>query len=372
MIENSPIETIKNDFVAMVSHELRAPLTSIQATVKLVASGAGGDTTPTQQEMLSLALANMERMGRMINLLLDYTKIEAGNLEVHRQRVDLVPLVRDVVRSFEPLAAERGLALALDPFPWTVESFLDRDKMVQILTNLLHNAIKFTPAGHVKIGLSEEVEIIAVTVSDTGQGFQAKDLPHVFERFKRFGKSLRPEDKGSGLGLALTKRLVEIHGGTIRVESNPGEGARFTIQLPRMTAEQVFEREVIRLAQRAQETANSFSIAEVRLQNWEDLKNSIGEEASATVLNHLEAQLKASLRGDLDYVIQRPGALWLAVFSATKAEAEGILQRIQARAQQEPLAQATRMPIIMNCRLASYPEDGQNPNELLARLHSCI
>jgi len=369
MSENTPIDMVKSDFVAMVSHELRGPLTSIQAAVKLVASGIGGPTTPGQQEMLSLALVNIERMGRMVNQLLDYTKIEAGHLDLHRQRTDLVAVVRDVIRSFEPLAAERGLSLILNPAPATIESFLDRDKIVQIFTNLLHNAIKFTPAGSVTVALGLEADDMIAMVSDTGRGIAPQDLPQVFGRFKRFGPAPRSEDKGSGLGLALTKRLVELHGGTIRVDSHPGEGARFTIHLPRLSSEQVFEQEVIRLARRAQESANPLSVAEISLGNWPDLQKSVGAEASLTVLNHLESQLKGALRGDSDFVIQRPGAFWLAVFSATKEEAESILLRVREKVSDDPLARDAGMPVTIQCRLASFPQDSQNPEDLLALLH---
>jgi anti-sigma regulatory factor (Ser/Thr protein kinase) len=366
--ENSALDAYKNDLVSMVSHELRAPLTTIKATIRMVAACLPETTASDHQAMLSLALENIDRMNRMINQLQEMTKLEAGRFEVHRQRVELVTLVRDVAHSFEPLAAERCLRLLLDLVPSRVECFLDRDWMVQVLTNLLHNAIKFTPEGHVTLSLRETHDSVEVTIADTGPGFRAEDVPHVFSKFKRFGHPTRPEDQGSGLGLALTKRLVELQGGAIRLDSRPGEGARFAITIPRPSNDQIFKQETLRLLRRAQEMARSLSLAEVRIHNWGDLQAIFGNEASATILNYLESSLKGSLRDESDFVIQRPGALWLTVFSATKPEAQRVLQRLQRNIREDATKLAIRADIELDTRLYTYPDDGQSGQELLGLL----
>ncbi len=358
-------EAAGTELLLTVSHELRAPLTVIKASVKLIAEGMLGEVAAEQKELLKATLNNIERMIRIVNQLLEVNKSEAGRLDLHAQRVEWTMLLKDIAKSFEPLAAERGLSIELDMPHTRMEGFVDRDKIVQVLTNLVHNAVKFTPTGQITLGAREESDVVTLWVADTGPGFQKKDLPEVFGQFKRFQTPSRPEDDGAGLGLALCRRLILLHGGSIRVENMPQGGACFLITLPRMSPEEIFRREALRLMKKADETAKALSIAEIRIQNWRDLRAALGRDASNTLLNYFEAQLKASLRDDSDFVIQRGGALWIAVFSTSLPEAKSVLLRLEQKVQDASLANLTQIPLVLKVHLVSYPQDSQNPDDIL-------
>jgi len=361
-------ELKKEDFVNIVLHELRSPLTAIQAAVKLVSAGILGGTTPDQKKALDLAHDNIMRMGRMINQLLDLAKVESGWLELRRERVDLVLLVRDLLNSLEPLASERRLKLLLDCQVPRLDVFVERDKVIQIFSNLLHNALKFTAQGYVSVSLQDLGSDIRCEVRDTGPGFRAKDLAEIFHKFKRFGAPVRSGDKGTGLGLALTKRLVELHGGKIHVDSRPGEGARFVFTLPRIGAEDLFRQEVSRLLLHAHENAKPLSLIQMRVHEWPRAAAQLGPTGSAAVLNHLESLLKAMLRDDSDFVVQSQGALWLAVFSVDRAGGQRIVERIKKNMRDEVLRQLTDISVDLDVQLVVYPEDGQEASDLLSLL----
>jgi len=226
------LDQLKNDFVNMVSHELRAPLTSMVAGLKMITNGLLGSTTKDQEQILNLSLHGIERLCRIINDLLDISKIEEGKVELHKARFDMATLVKEVVQSFEPLAHERHLEIKphVESRPIEVEG--DRDKLLQVLTNLVNNALKFTPKGSIEIFAEWKDNVVECRVKDTGVGIPPEDLPKVFGKFQQFGPATRKEDKGTGLGLSLCKGLIELHGGKIWVESQPNVGTQFIFVLP--------------------------------------------------------------------------------------------------------------------------------------------
>ena len=363
-------EVIKNDFVGMVSHELRSPLTSIQAAVKLVSAGILGAVTPDQKSALDLALRNVERMGRMVNQLLDITKVETGRLELRREPVDLVQLTHDVVRSFEPLAQERSLNLTFYSEQPSIDIYVDRDKITQVFTNLLHNALKFTAEGDISVTLRRHEAKVHCEVSDTGPGFNKKDLAKVFEKFKRFDTPARGGEKGTGLGLALTRRLIELHEGEIHVESEAGKGSHFIFTLPILRPDDLFEQAVDRFINQARADGQALSLIQLRIHDWDWMSKQLGEEAAHTVLNYFESLMRTLLRDDSDFVVQSQGALWLAVFSVDRQEAARIAQRIEKNFHRDLIGPVTNLPLQVALHLACYPDDGQTAAQLLSVLQA--
>jgi len=231
------LDQLKTDFVNMVSHELRSPLTTIKASVKMIAEEVLGPISQDQKEVLRLALNNIERFGRLINELLDISKIEAGKLELTLETVDMRQLVMDVVSNFEPLARERGLQLRGVIPDHALACHLDRDKIIQVFTNLIQNALKFTQAGFVEVAVSLLPDGLRCQVADSGPGIAAQDIPKVFGKFQQFGQSPQGREKGTGLGLSLCKGFIELHGGRIWVESKVGQGTRMIFELPTKQAQ---------------------------------------------------------------------------------------------------------------------------------------
>jgi len=227
------LDRLKSTFVSIVSHELRTPLTSIKGYVENMLDGLTGTLTDKQAYYLGRVKYNAERLTRMTNELLDLSRIEAGRMELHLSSVSVSELVSEVVESLQSVAREKGITIRQRGD--TSLPFLqgDRDKLHQVLTNLIHNAIKFTPPnGQVLVALeNRNDEWMEICVADTGRGIPPDELGKIFEKFYR-GDAAPAESQGAGLGLAIARSLVELHGGRIRVESTLGQGSRFFFTLP--------------------------------------------------------------------------------------------------------------------------------------------
>jgi PAS domain S-box-containing protein len=225
------LDRMKDDFVGTVSHELRTPLTAIKGFIELVADGEAGPVTDTQREFLQIAARNVDKLGVLINDLLDMNLIESKRLELRCQPVDLGAVLADVVNTFRIMAQSKGLVLRHDvpPLP---DVLGDGARLVQAFSNLVSNAIKYTPQGEVEIRAASCPGGVEVTVQDTGIGLSVDERAKLFTRFFRGQSSVVTEAGGTGLGLVIAKAIVERHQGTIEVESRPGEGARFRVRLP--------------------------------------------------------------------------------------------------------------------------------------------
>jgi two-component system phosphate regulon sensor histidine kinase PhoR len=228
------IAQMKSDFVNAVSHEMRTPLSSILAYLELLVDGEAGDEA-TRRRFYAVLQSETERLKRLIDNILNLSRIEAGAVRVQRERIDLRDVARQAVEVIRPQARAKRIevAQAIAPLPLLV--LADRDMMDQALLNLLSNAVKYTPEGG-RVMLSADVDdaraSAVVCVSDNGVGIPAQDLPRVFEKFYRVADHAAMA-KGTGLGLSLVKQIIEaVHGGHIEVQSQPGEGAAFTFTLP--------------------------------------------------------------------------------------------------------------------------------------------
>lgn len=227
------LDQLKSAFVSIVSHELRTPMTSVKGLVENMLDGLTGELTDRQTFYLTRVRANVDRLTRMINDLLDLSRIEAGRMDFTPVSVSMPELIKEVIENLQAMATERGLSLALAPSQNVPLVRGDRDKMSQVLTNLVHNAIKFTPpCGLVNISIVQKVDQwVEVCVADTGCGIPDEELQTIFERFYR-SPTGPLESKGAGLGLAITKNLVDLHGGQIWVASTEGKGSKFFITFP--------------------------------------------------------------------------------------------------------------------------------------------
>ena len=229
------LDQLKSDFVSLVSHELRTPLTSIKAFTELIMLKP---TMTDEKRKMLLSIINNEsdRLVRLIHDILDLTRIEAGNFSWNITRVDLPELIKDTISNLGSLTDKKRLAVSLQ-LPVSLPDLQgDRDRLMQVLTNILSNAIKFTPdGGSISIAASCEpapLRQITVTITDTGIGIPQEDLEVIFEKFRRSGDVLTTPAEGTGLGLAISKYIVEYHGGRIWAESTPGKGSSFSFTLP--------------------------------------------------------------------------------------------------------------------------------------------
>jgi len=221
---------LKSQFLANMSHELRTPLNAIMGFAEAIRDGIAGDPSPEQREFAAdIYQAGRQLLG-MINDILDLAKVEAGAMELTLESCELGAIVDEVVRVTRALARRKGLEIRADVAPRPLELTADPLKLKQVLYNLLSNAIKFTDTGgRVTVEGRLERETVVIRVTDTGIGIAPEDLVTLFEEFRQVDSSLTRKHEGTGLGLALTKRLVELHGGEISVESELGKGSTFIV-----------------------------------------------------------------------------------------------------------------------------------------------
>ncbi len=247
------LDSLKSRFFANISHEFRTPLTLILGPIERWRNRTDNEDLQTDLHMMH---RNARRLLRLINQLLDLSRLEAGAMKLQAAPGNIVTFVRGMAESFQSSGNERGISLQVDAGQDDVPMYFDRDKMGKVLSNLLSNAFKFTASGGevtVSVNLCGDVprlthrthwggqelnvpttddECVVITVSDTGIGISQEELPRVFDRFYQVDASQTREHEGSGIGLALTKELVELHHGTIDVQSEVGKGTTFTVTLP--------------------------------------------------------------------------------------------------------------------------------------------
>jgi len=225
------IDHMKSEFIGTASHELRTPMTSIKGAIDLVLSGFAGDVSADIRELLAIGQKNCERLIRLVNEILDIAKIEAGKVKLKLESIDPFIPVEDAVRAVASFAGQHGVKVVIESRDVLPPAVLDKDRIEQVVINLVSNAIKFSPAnGEVRVRVACDGPWFQCSVIDQGCGIAESDLPKVFGKFQQVGDS--PRMGGSGLGLAIAKGLVGEHGGGIWVESQVGRGSSFSFRIP--------------------------------------------------------------------------------------------------------------------------------------------
>ncbi len=221
-------------FTSTVSHELRTPLSSIKMAVDMVMAGTAGDLNENQKKFLSMAKDNVDRLNRLINDILDLTKLESGRMLLKLEHADLGGIIQGVVEIHTAVALEKGLILKAELAENIPVVPLDKDRIIQVLSNLVSNALKFTDKGGVTVvtELLADKDEIRVGIRDTGIGILKEDFSKLFQKFQQLGDAGERKTGGTGLGLAICLEIVTRHGGRIWVESIYGEGSCFYFTLP--------------------------------------------------------------------------------------------------------------------------------------------
>lgn len=248
--ERKRIDQLKRDFVAMISHDLRTPLTSIQGFLSLLSVGAYGELTKDGNHSLNVTEANIERLINLVNNLLDIEKMESGMLQLDMAPSSIRTIVERSVQSVEGFAKQQKVTLATDEETVDAVVGVDADRLVQVVVNLLSNAIKFSPKNETVTISAQERDggMIEVSVSDRGRGVPDELKESIFERFKQVELDDERQRGGSGLGLAICKAIVERHGGEIGVESQPTQGSRFWFTVRKCSQEDKVDKEMSSLS----------------------------------------------------------------------------------------------------------------------------
>jgi signal transduction histidine kinase len=227
------VDHLKAEFFSHISHELRTPLTSVKEATHLLLDRVQGPLTAKQARLVDIIAASSDRLLRLVNQVLELSRLRARLLPIERRAVDMEKVVVRALEELRPQVEDKGLVLgrATSGSDFALQG--DEDRLLRVVVNLVGNAIKFTPHGAaVTVGLADLGPELEIAVEDTGIGIPATDLPRIFDPYKQAHRGRG----GSGLGLAIVKGLVEAHGGRIQVESEEGRGSRFLVRLPRDVA----------------------------------------------------------------------------------------------------------------------------------------
>ncbi|HYT04489.1 MAG TPA: ATP-binding protein [Gemmatimonadales bacterium] len=227
------VERAKSEFVSVVSHELRTPMTSVKTSLSLLLAGVAGPVDAAVRELLEIALRNGDRLIRLVNDLLDLSRLEAGRMELHFEPVSLGAAIESSVEAVAAFASGQGVTIATFPPADALHVLGERDRVEQVMVNLISNAIKFSPrGGKVEVRWRHDADAAVTEVSDEGPGIPPDKLLAIFEPFRQLDSSTTREHGGAGLGLAISRGIVEALGGRLWAESEPGAGSRFFVRLP--------------------------------------------------------------------------------------------------------------------------------------------
>jgi signal transduction histidine kinase/GGDEF domain-containing protein len=363
------IDGMKSEFVSVASHELRTPLAAIKNAVQLVLKGTAGKINENQEKFLSMAERNINRLTNILNDLLNLSKIESGKIELKFENIGLKGIIELTASSLRPHADGKSIKIDLEinePLPAV---YGDPEKIERILTNLVGNAIKFTPEGGRILIIAQPLahdektgygDRVAVSVKDTGIGIPEDQLEKIFEKFHQVEGSLHRSVSGTGLGLAITKGLVEAHQGKIWVESEVGKGSTFTFTLLISEGERrdphfrfILDKEF----QRAQENGVPLTLFLIQLSNERD-------EVREAVFDQLEEKVKQCLCRKEDILLRREKEKILAALCEANLEgAQVIRRRIEEGIQKRP-SEGHEADFVIKVGTATYPEEAASKAEL--------
>jgi diguanylate cyclase (GGDEF)-like protein/PAS domain S-box-containing protein len=398
------LERMKADFLAVVSHELRTPLTSIRMFTTNLLEGVEGDVTEGQRETLSRMLKNLERLQRLINDLLDLSKLEAGKMQLDLQPLALPDVLRNTLEVFRPGAATKDVTVVLDVPDRLPVTWADADRIDQVLTNLVGNALKFTPAGG-RITVSAQRRgpdpaerlgpdagpsplsgegYVTISVADTGDGLDEDDLEKVFDKFYQTDRSMGRKTGGTGLGLPICREIVQRHGGRIWAESVAGEGATFRFELPvdgrthdRPQLLAAMEREI----RRARRYGTPFSALMLDLDDFTVLNDAIGYEQGDATLAELRDLLREEVKRFLsariretDVVGRFGGDEFLVLAPETdEGGAAGFAERVRGLIAEHQFAVGERaVRATVSIGLAWFTEEDLAPAALIRRAAAAL
>jgi len=236
------LDRAKTTFFSNVSHEFRTPLTLMLGPIEDLLGRSAGQLLPEDRDLLQVVHRNAKRLQKLVNTLLDFSRIEAGRMQASYEETDLGSLTTELASTFRSAIEKAGLRFVVETPPVELPTYVDRDMWEKIVLNLLSNAFKFTLEGEIAVRVRRVGSHVELSIADTGSGIPAAELPHLFERFHRVEGTARRTHEGTGIGLALVQELAKLHGGTIEVASIEGTGTTFTVSIPSGSAHLPAER----------------------------------------------------------------------------------------------------------------------------------
>jgi len=359
---------VKDEFISVVSHELRTPLSIIKEGINLTLDEVGGKVNPKQKRFLSVSKENIERLSNLINDLLDVSKIEANKISLRKSLVDLEAFVKNTISPFKAIAKDKKVSIGYKVQGKGMSIFIDIDKMAQILNNLISNAVKFTKKnGKVHVIAQETPNNFQISICDTGIGISKPNVDKLFNKFVQIGRTYGPGEKGTGLGLTISRALIELHGGRIWVESTLGKGTKFHFTIPKSSFEEVFRGYVKDGIRESQDRDAPFSILVTHIDNFEDLKKRHGPIKASQFLRDVADIVKETLRRATDMILRDSTECAVLLPDTNKNGAAFIERRIRRVMAKAFVSKKLERGIQVSFGTSTYPEDAADNIEMIAR-----
>lgn len=371
------ISRMRSELISNVSHELRTPLYIIKEGLSLVLDERLGPIKVDQKDILLRVKNNTDRLERLLDDLLDVSKLEAGKMVLKKSLINIQSLVEEVMSSFKGLTGRKTIELITHFNITSPDIFVDKDKISQVLTNLISNGIKFTPKnGQVTLRMEERRKEIEISVEDTGIGISQKNIPKLFERFSQFNRINGPREKGTGLGLAISKEIVEIHNGKIWGESKFGKGSKFTFSLPKLSQEEIFKEFLNSGMREADVKGCSLSLIIIHIKNFKGLKRKYGRSEGLLIVQEIERVVRRTLRRKSDIVsrYKNDETIIPILMDTPKQNASYVKERIRGILDME----IRKIEILKNRNISilldevNYPDDAIKEEELIDKIEKCI
>jgi diguanylate cyclase (GGDEF)-like protein/PAS domain S-box-containing protein len=360
------LDKLKSEFISTVSHELRTPLSITKEGISLVLDRIPGEINEKQERLLTTAKDNIDRLARIINSLLDISKIEAGKLELRRDLVNLADIIKLTLSSFAQKAMDKSLELKTNLATRSgCEVYADADKIIQVFTNLVNNALKFTDKGGIEIRVEDKGNMSECSVIDTGRGIDKENLPKVFSKFQQFGRTEGGGERGTGLGLSIAKGLVEMHHGTIWIESELGKGSKFIFTLPKYTTENIIKENLVALISDASDKNKEVSLIIMSIVDFDKVEEGLSKARAKSVLQKMTEAVRNSLRRSDDMAFSGLHEIVVILSGCNKENA----LRIEGRLSQvlEDYLTKNNLSNIIKLKLgtATYPDEAPTEEALI-------
>lgn len=367
------LDRLRSEFVANVSHELSTPLATCRYFVSILLKELAGTISGQQKEYLNLMEANIDRLTHLINNLLSLSKIEAGKLELRRQQTKINNLVNEVFKNFEAQAQAKGINLQNLLAENLPEVFIDNERIIEVLNNLIGNALKFTPSDG-RIWVEAMIasgyaghKNLEIKVSDTGRGIPAEDVDKIFDKFHQMEKGLPQGTRGTGLGLAISREIIQLHGGNIWAESELGKGSRFIFTLPIFDADTFFKVRVGEEIKRARQSSSPLSLLVLLIDDFNKIRDEFSDIEANQLLLKMEELTRQTVRRPTDVVSRFMQGEIIAVLAGTNKEgAQSLIRRLKTTIEKEDFSTSKgAMKLKILAGTATYPEDAIETEELI-------
>lgn len=352
--EIEKLARIKADFISIISHELKTPLTSIKESVALILDGIAGPVNEEQKKFLTIAKNNIERLVRLINDILDFSKLESGRIIMHKKKIDANEVIKNVYSVMKTNIEQKNLKCELQLHEAMQPTWLDPDRISQVFRNLLSNAIKFSKEnGSIRIySALEDINnrrFVKITVEDDGIGVPQEEIENLFKDFSQLDTSMTRKHTGIGLGLTISKGIVELHGGDIWVVSEGGTGSKFIFTLPVYGEDEEFNFLIEEAMERSRYSQIKLSLIIFAIKNPEDRNQKI--------LQEIEETIKKTVRGSEDKVIRyKKGESVIVMAITDRKGAMVIIDRLREN-----------IKCALDFGISIYPDDGEDKDELIKK-----